>query len=349
MAAATSKAYLDAAFESESEKEHGYDSDAAEDSRAQRAPKRRRISVESDDEDLSDGVDVIEEEAADTPDQPETVFRSSKQTLRNSTSLLDRASAIEAEEAKATDDLQNKVKASKSRKRELIDPASAHKVPSSKTGVMYISRIPPFMKPTTLRHFLAPHAPQGLGRLFLTPEDPVSHRQRTRSGGNKKRSFTDGWVEFLSKKEARHCVENLNTQIIGGKKGGWYHDDVWNLRYLKGFKWHNLTETIANENAERASRMRAEIAQTNRENKRFLANVDRAKRLQGMEEKRRLKEQRKKEASGGEAEDVRVSQKAVPKGFPRHFRQNEVLRNTTAQNDAAEQPPEVQRVLSKIF
>ena len=164
-----------------------------------------------------------------------------------------------------------------------------------KSGVIYISRVPPFMKPTTLRNLLSSHAPKGLGRLFLTPEDPTSHAQRARSGGNKKRSFIDGWVEFNSKREAKRCVEALNTRIIGGKKTGWYHDDVWNLKYLKEFKWSHLTEQIANENAERASRIRAEVAQTNRENKRFLANVERAKELKGMEEKR----QRRKLTSSG--------------------------------------------------
>ena len=35
------------------------------------------------------------------------------------------------------------------------------------------------------------------------------------------------------------------------KKGGYYHDDLWNMKYLNGFKWSHLTEQIAAENAER--------------------------------------------------------------------------------------------------
>ena len=27
---------------------------------------------------------------------------------------------------------------------------------------------------------------------------------------------------------------------VGGKKGGWYRDDVWNAKYLKGFTWGDL-------------------------------------------------------------------------------------------------------------
>ncbi|OBT58514.1 hypothetical protein VE04_01260 [Pseudogymnoascus sp. 24MN13] len=93
-----------------------------------------------------------------------------------------------------------------------------------------------------------------INRIFMTPEDPTSHTRRVRNGGNKKRSFTDGWVEFVSKSDAKKACELLNTQIIGGKKGTYYHDDVWNLLYLRGFKWNNLTQQIAAENAERAAR-----------------------------------------------------------------------------------------------
>ncbi|KAK6853929.1 hypothetical protein PG995_010741 [Apiospora arundinis] len=144
-----------------------------------------------------------------------------------------------------------------------------------KSGVVYLSRIPPFMKPQKLRSLLEPYGK--INRIFLSPEDPTAHSRRVRNGGNKKRSFTDGWVEFLNKKDAKAAVELLNARTIGGKKGTYYRDDIWNLLYLKGFKWHNLTEQISAEAAERASRMRAEISRTNKENKEFVRNVENAK------------------------------------------------------------------------
>ena len=64
---------------------------------------------------------------------------------------------------------------------------------AKKTGVIYISRIPPFMKPSTLRHLLTPYGT--ILRLFLTPEPSPAYTKRVKSGGNKKRSFIDGWVE----------------------------------------------------------------------------------------------------------------------------------------------------------
>lgn len=45
-----------------------------------------------------------------------------------------------------------------------------------------------------------------------------------------------GWVEFSDKKIAKQVAESLNNTAIGGKKGDFYHDDIWNLKYLKNFK-----------------------------------------------------------------------------------------------------------------
>jgi ESF2/ABP1 family protein len=89
---------------------------------------------------------------------------------------------------------------------------------------------------------------------------------------------------------------------VGGKKGGWYHDDVWNIKYLKGFKWHHLTEQIANENAERAARLRADISRVSRENKHFVQNVERAKMLRGWKERGR-KEEREEQNRGPVVEE----------------------------------------------
>jgi ESF2/ABP1 family protein len=33
----------------------------------------------------------------------------------------------------------------------------------------------------------------------------------------------------------------LNGQKMIGKKGEFYSEDIWTLKYLPKFKWHNLT------------------------------------------------------------------------------------------------------------
>ncbi|KAI9883043.1 MAG: hypothetical protein M1823_005193 [Watsoniomyces obsoletus] len=172
---------------------------------------------------------------------------------------------------------------------------TASHLASQKTGVIYISRIPPYMKPSKIRSLLSPYG--RINRIFLTPEDTQRRTSRLKSGGNKKKRYTDGWVEFEDKRHAKLVAETLNTNIIGGKKGGYYHDDIWNLKYLKGFKWRHLTEQINNENAERAARLRSEISKTRKEDREFVRNVERAKMLEGMKIKRDLK--RKRRGVGG--------------------------------------------------
>ncbi|KAK1092731.1 RNA-binding ATPase activator esf2 [Friedmanniomyces endolithicus] len=126
----------------------------------------------------------------------------------------------------------------------------------------------------------------------------TSHSARVKRGGNKKKSFTDGWVEFTSKTEAKAVAERLNGEILGGKKGGFYRDDMWNVKYLRGFKWTHLTEQIANENAERVARLREEVRRTRKENKAFVEDVERGKMVEGMVRKRMAKDEGKVAVSG---------------------------------------------------
>ena len=129
--------------------------------------------------------------------------------------------------------------------------------------------------------------------------------------------------------------ELLNTRIIGGKKGNYYHDDIWNMMYLKGFKWHNLTEQIAGENAERESRMRAEISKSTKENKEFVRNVERAKMLDGIQDK----------AKANKRKADQVQDEPGNQG-PRSFKQTPLINKDRA---GEAQPEQVTRVLSKIF
>lgn len=151
--------------------------------------------------------------------------------------------------------------------------------------------------------------------------------------------------EFIHKKDAKLAAETLNAQIIGGKKGGYYHDDIWNLKYLQGFKWHHLTEQIANENAERGARLRTEISQTTRENKRFIENVERAKILETKEAKKRKRDEKDPAAEASQP----TESKKLDRNFKSQFRQSEVRSKSAKGHGAVEQPAEVQRVLAKIF
>lgn len=113
-----------------------------------------------------------------------------------------------------------------------------------KSGVIYISRVPPYMTPAKLRSLLEPHGK--LNRLFLAPEDPAARTRRIRNGGNKKKSYTEGWVEFVRKKDAKKACELLNVGAasmlltlavaltpIQGKTSRWEERDILSRRHLE--------------------------------------------------------------------------------------------------------------------
>lgn len=295
---------------SDAELENGSDSEAEEGRGAigNRAAKRRK--VDSGSEASFDGLD--EEEDGSKPQ--DSRFDFGRLGSDN----------FGGENGEYLDQDKGASKTAKAKKSSTTKQVEAAAKAVRKSGVIYISRVPPFMKPHTLKHFLEPHASKGLGRVFLTPEDHVAHTKRVKSGGNKKKSFTDGWIEFNSKKEAQIAAETLNGNIIGGKKGNFYHDDLWNMKYLKGFKWNHLTEQISNENAERAARTRDEIRRTRKENKAFVEDVERAKMLEGME----IKNKAKREKDGGAAGSA-----APDKKFAREFKQRKTQSNNAKDGD----------------
>lgn len=306
--------FLDAS-DSEDDQIDNYDSDD-EITKGGRSAKRRK--VDSDDEDAGSDIEqnASDDEGSIDGDAQEGVpSKKSKETKTKSKKELPQLDT-------GIPDISKPLT-----KKNLVATEEAIK----KSGVVYMSRIPPGMKPSALRSLLSPYGK--LNRIFLAPEDPTVRARRKRSGGNKRVLFTEGWVEFVKKKEAKAASELLNGRNIGGKKGSFFRDDIWNLVYLNGFKWHNLTEQITAENAERTSRMRAEISKSTRENKDFVKNVERAKMLDGMQAK----------AKKRKAEDV---EDAPAREGGRSFRQ---VQQVKKDDGAQDQPDNVARVLSKIF
>ena len=328
--------FLDA-DESEDELSHGYDSE--EDLRkGGRGAKRRKIEENESDEDAFSEEEEQKEESADGKDKL-PVSRQEK----SAGSIADANQGGKEKPRKPPKD--NAAVLSAPAKPVGTKNLVATESQIKKSGVVYLSRIPPFMKPSKLRSLLEPYGK--INRTFLSPEDPAARARRLRSGGNKKQLYTDGWVEFVRKKDAKDACDLLNARPIGGKKGTYYRDDVWSMLYLKAFKWHNLTEQIAAENAERESRMRAEIAKTNKENKEFVRNVERAKMLDGIEAKSAAKKRRLSD-QGGDGPSKETREDAAGTGGrerKRTFNQVPLVKKRNAED----QPEQVTRVLSKIF
>ena len=214
----------------------------------------------------------------------------------------------------------------------------------SKPGILYLSRIPPYMPPSKVSHHLSPFGP--ITHIFLTPEPPSrrAHRLSASSTANKKRIYIDGWVEFKHRRHAKACAAAINGNVVGGKKGGWFRDDVWAVRYLKGFGWGDLMEGVRREEREREEKVRVGVGRDKREREAFLRGVEGARVEKGKEEKR---EKRRKGGSGGEGEGEKGGGKGDGEMVERRrFRQSDVLMKGDGR---VEQSDEVKRVLSKIF
>nr|OQO24124.1 hypothetical protein B0A51_07547 [Rachicladosporium sp. CCFEE 5018] len=323
--------FLDA-DESDGGESGGYQSEEEEGRAAigGRATKRRKVDVSNDDNDEEPEIAALPKQAITGP-----------QDARFDASAFDEEDGV-SDPVQIDDDNDqdaNPAALSGPPRRPIPKSVARAEKAARRSGVLYISRIPPFMKPHTLKHFLSPHAPSGLGKIFLTPESHASYLARKKSGGNKKHSFTDGWVEFVSKRDAKLAAEVLNGNCIGGKKGGYYHDDLWNVKYLRGFKWGHLTEQIAAENAEREARLRDEVRRTRKENRGFLEDVQRGKMEEGMEMKRRAKGGIEEEGAG---EGKRTRQRPA-----KVFAQMKVQGSGTRSTGADE--PAVRKTLSMIF
>jgi len=155
----------------------------------------------------------------------------------------------------------------------------------ARTGVVYISRIPPAMRPSKVRHLMSAHGQ--VGRVYLQQEDPKRAHLRRKYTSTKKAHYTEGWVEFLDKRVGRAVAEMLNGHPIGGKKGTRWHDDIWTMKYLPRFKWNMLTEQVAHEAASHTARLRVELTQSKAEQRDYLKNVELARVLGKREERKR--------------------------------------------------------------
>ncbi|KAI1135080.1 Pre-rRNA-processing protein ESF2 [Hypoxylon sp. FL0543] len=314
------------AEESDDDGSQGYDSEVEQLQKGGRVAKRRKLSddVSSDEADELSADEKVGEE-----------------------------NAVGGEDSKYEEDSRTKADGEKQRAKKNILPELpdvsrpltkknlvATEAAIKKSGLVYLSRIPPFMKPAKLRSLLEPYGK--INRIFLTPEDPQERSRRIRQGGNKKHMYTDGWVEFVDKKDAKKAVDLLNARTIGGKKNTYYRDDIWNLLYLKGFKWHNLTEQINSEMAERTSRMRAEISKSTKENKEFVRNIEKAKMLEGIQAKTAAKRKR-------EEENATRSLSSVTRGSEESRNMRKFKQASVGRKGVDKAPEEAKRVLSQLF
>ncbi|KAH8519282.1 hypothetical protein H0E87_000897 [Populus deltoides] len=193
---------------------------------------------------------------------------------------------------------------------------------AQKRGVCYISRVPPGMDHVKLRQLLSQYGE--IQRIYLAPQNSSSidqvndnNKSRKRGGGAKAQAYSEGWVEFASKSNAKRVANLLNGEQIGGKKRSQFYYDHWNIKYLSKFKWDNLTDEIGISLLTRKL-FGNKISDRNfcckEERDFYLKKVDQSRALSSIEE-RMKKKQKVQQESGGEL-SVAPQKPTVCRQFP---------------------------------
>jgi ESF2/ABP1 family protein len=229
----------------------------------------------------------------------------------------------EEEEEDDEDEEEEKARRIKEKRRKKLQEENAK---LKKRGVCYLSRVPPHLKPLKLRQILSQHGE--ILRIYLAPEDPAIRMRRKRAGGNRGKEFTEGWVEFAKKSVAKRVASMLNGEHMGGKKRSAHYYDLWNIKYLRKFKWDNLIEEIAYKNAVREQKLAMEISVAKKERDFYLAKVDQSRAIRSSEEHFRKKQKREAGCS-----DVAQSEKIddLPPKVLRYFPQRKSVADAVSE------------------
>uniref|UniRef100_A0A0E0C3D0 RRM domain-containing protein n=1 Tax=Oryza meridionalis TaxID=40149 RepID=A0A0E0C3D0_9ORYZ len=172
----------------------------------------------------------------------------------------------------------------------------------SKRRVCYLSRVPPNMNPSHVRQMLSKYGE--VQRIYLVPEGQ-GHRKHTNV---RVKAYTEGWIEFSKKSVAKRVANLLNGEQIGGKKRSPFYYDIWNIKYLKKFKWDDLVGEIAEKTHIREQKLNLEIAAAKKQCDHYLSNVEKSCMLEHIQERRK----KKQKTEGTEFNEVREEKSARP-------------------------------------
>lgn len=183
--------FLDIApSDEESASDRGYDSEENVAKSKGRAVKRRRTT---DTQDFF-GLESDEDESADEEDRTEVKGKRGKQPKDKQPASDDEdqndEDEDEDEEGGALLDTTKPTKPAK-----LLSTKPLKEPKKNKTGVVYLSSLPPYLKPFALKGMIEARGFGPITKIFLSPLVP-SNSGPKRAKSNKRKVFTDGWIEF---------------------------------------------------------------------------------------------------------------------------------------------------------
>ncbi len=84
----------------------------------------------------------------------------------------------------------------------------------------------------------------------------------------------------MDKRIAKRVALSLNGQpILAQHKRSRFSDDLFMIKYLKGFKWHHLTDQIAYQRQVRETKIREEMSAAKRDSEHYLQQVAKAQQI----------------------------------------------------------------------
>ena len=154
-------------------------------------------------------------------------------------------------------------------------------------GIIYLSSIPPYMGYKKIRKIFSEFGE--LDNVYLAPEPSINRKKRMRSGGNKRKCYVEGWIEFLSKKTAKYVAKTFNTATTGGKKRhNFYREDMWNIKYLSKFTWEHLQTKIEFDSHLAEQQIRNEITTERKAGRFFAKQVEKSREIECIKKKRKI-------------------------------------------------------------
>ena len=168
---------------------------------------------------------------------------------------------------------------------EKVEEQATRKRSHHKTGVVYLPHVPRYMGPgevkTYFENFGLPVA-----RSFFRPESRARREARAKRGGDMlRKKYTEAWIEFKRKSHAKMAVATFNSQRVGGRAS--YQNEMWNLRYLSGFKFDDLMEEEVFVKAMHEKKLKAQIEAAKKDTQSFMETVSQAKKVSYAKQKRR--------------------------------------------------------------
>ncbi|UKK00219.2 hypothetical protein MACK_000289 [Theileria orientalis] len=160
------------------------------------------------------------------------------------------------------------------------------------SGIIYISRIPPFMGLSKLRSYFSNFGK--VGKVYAHPEPIGQYKKRVKMGGNKRLKFTHAWIQFYDKSIAKNVAKMLNNKPFSDtKRSSFWKYDIWNIKYLPKFKWHHLVEYWSEHKRESKEQLNLLLQRERKRNLRYLEQLE----IEKLEHQIELKRKGKKEST----------------------------------------------------